>query len=404
MSRIPWSLIRKNMVEHWLRSGLTMASITVAIFLFCSLVSLVTSLDDAVKESASNRVLTQSAVSLFVELPLDYQSKIAGVPGVDATSKFQWFGGFYQNRENFFAQFGVDHEIFFDMYENDMAIVEARGTTDPATARARALEDLRAERRGAIVGDALMRKFQWKVGDTVPLIESLFSKVDGSAWEFEIVGVYEPRRSNVDPNTLWFRFDYLEETLDSGEARGPSGVGCYAINLTEGVDAGQVCESIDALFANGPQRTKTTTEAAFQAIFVSMMGNLPMFVGGLGGGVVFAVVFSLVNTMLMAARQRIPETGILKALGFSRGAIVTLMFGESMLLSLLGGTVGLGLAYLAQFPVQEHMGAYFPNYAVETTTLLWALALTAGIGVLAGIAPSIIVARLNPTAALRNEG
>ena len=99
----------------WLRtanepSGLTLAALVVAMFLFCFLISLVTSLKEGVNSAAAHRVITQSAVSLFVELPLDYQSKIEGIDGVEDVTKFQWFGGVYQDPKNFLVQFAVDHD------------------------------------------------------------------------------------------------------------------------------------------------------------------------------------------------------------------------------------------------------------------------------------------------------
>jgi putative ABC transport system permease protein len=402
----PWILARRHLRVHWARTGLTVAALVVALYLFCFLVSLVTTLDASVKSAASNRVITQSAVSLFVVLPLDYQPKIHAIPGVGEVTKFTWFGGYYQDRDNFLAEFAVDHEIFFDMYRPEIEIVEGPGGVTGPAARQAVIDAMKADRRACVVGAGLAadEDFRFAVGQTLPLIPTIYPKVDDSAWEFTIVGIYKPLKGNMDDRTMWFRHDYLTETLLAGEANGPHGVSTYAINLDPGADPGQVIDDIDALFANGPQRTMTTTEAAFQAAFVSMMGNLPFFVGTIGGAVVFAVMFSVVNTMLMSARQRTHEMGILKALGYSDGSLGLLLLGESLMLALMGGGLGVLLAHLTAELMRSGFGAYLPTYAVLPSTLLIGLAITMGIGLIAGIAPALAARRLAPTAALRSEG
>ncbi len=400
----PWRLVPRHLRAHWLRTGLTVLALIVALFLFCFLVSLVTSMDAAVKGAAQNRVITQSAVSLFVALPLDYQPKIAAVPGVEHVTKFQWFGAYYQRPENFLAEFGVDHEIFLDMYDKEVEVVEAPGGVTGPPAREAFQQAFLADRRACLIGEGLVRSFGWKVGDTVPLIGTIFTRPDGAAWEFVVAGVYRPRKPNFDDRTIIFRYDYLDEARKVGEALGPPGVGVYSINLEQDADPAQVTADIDALFANGPQVTMTTTEAAFQASFISMMGNLPFFVATIGGAVVFAVFFSVVNTMLMAARQRTHETGILKALGFPDGALARLMLGESLALSLLGGGLGVFFAVSSAQGLRQVMGGFLPTYAVAPTTALMGLAISLAIGLIAGLAPAIAAARTRPVAALRSEG
>jgi putative ABC transport system permease protein len=400
----PWILVRRNMRAHWLRSGLTLMSLVVAMFLFCFLISLVTSLDSAVSSAATNRIITQSAVSLFVELPMDYQTKIEGVDGVDQTTTFQWFGAYYQKPENFIAEFGIDHDVFFDMYDAELDLTAGPdGVTGP-DARQAVIEAVAADRRAVVVGEGLMSEYGWSIGDTVPLIGTIFQKTDGSAWEFNIVGTYLPKKPNMDNRTMFFRFDYLDETRNQGAATGPTGVGVYSINILDGFDPAVVIADIDALFENGPQVTMTSTEAAFQASFVSMMGNLPFFVATIGGAVVFAVIFSVINTMLLSARQRTRETGILKALGYRNAAVSRLMLGESMLVSVIGGGLGVCLALVSQEAMLAGLGQFLPTYAVANETALFALLVTVGIGLVAGLAPAVMVARLAPVTALRSEG
>ncbi|HVQ23734.1 MAG TPA: ABC transporter permease, partial [Planctomycetota bacterium] len=216
--KTPWVLARRHLRTHWARTGLTVAALVVALYLFCFLVSLVTTLHDSVKSAATNRVIVQSAVSLFVALPIDYQAKIEQVPGVAATTKFQWFGGYYQEQANFLAEFGVDHDKFFDMYDQEVEITEGPGGVTGPGARQAVIDAMAADRRACVIGEGLVRDpdFGFAIGQTVPLMGTIFPKSDGSAWEFNVVGVYKPLKGNMDDRTIWFRYDYLWETLQAG--------------------------------------------------------------------------------------------------------------------------------------------------------------------------------------------
>jgi len=415
----PWGLALRHIREHWFRNLLTVGAVAVAAFLFCFLVSLIVTLDSQVEESSQNRLVVQSSVSLFVTLPIDYHPKIAEAPGVAEVTKWQWFGGYYQKPENFFAQFGLDPEPFFRMYTDDIAIVAGpeMGTkakpkeklitkaTDATPERREAvLRAMLAEKRGVLIGKAVAEKFGWRVGDTIPLIGTIFPRADGGSWEFQVIGIFEKRKANVDEQTMFFRFDYLEEALRQKAANGPLGSGTYFVQVARGADPSTVIAGIDALFANGPQRTKTSTEAAFQQSFVSMLGNLPFFLGTIGGAVVFAVFFSVVNAMLISGRQRLRESGILKALGFRDRAIGALIVYESVLLTGGGGVIGVALAFVLAEGLRKVLSNFFPNFIVEPRTMALGLAISLAIGVVAGITPMVQLIRTKPTEALRSVG
>lgn len=400
-SRIPWRLVPRHMVSHGVRTALTIGGLTIAMFLFCFLISIITSLQAAVGQAASNRLMVQSKVSLFVDLPRDYQVRIQEIDGVQYTSTFQWFGASYKDSNVQFAQFGVDHDVFLDQYAGDMALVESLGGRGP-NARAEVIQAFQSDRRAAVIGAGLARDLGWKVGDTVPLQSTIFHKADGGAWDFNIVGIYEPSRSNVDERTMWFRFDYLRETMD--QAGEDIGAGCFAVNLEPGVTPELVAGEIDGLFENGPQATSTFTEAAFQAGFVSMMGNVPIFVGTIGGAVLFAILFSVINTMLMAARQRTREGGVLRALGFRQNVTTWLLLAESLAITLVGGGLGVTLSWLAVGPTRTALAGSVGNYTVEPRTLLLGVGVALGIGFVAGILPALISSRPSTAVALRGDG
>lgn len=387
---MPWLLLLKNLLSHPIRALLTLGSLIIAVFLICFLRTVLVGLEAGVAGAANNRLMVQSAVSLFVDLPISYQTKIDAVEGVEQTCKLQWFGGIYQEPSNFFAQFAVDHDRFFQAYP-EVQLIEGKE------------EDFLAKRTACVIGTELARKFGWRVGSKVPLIGTIFPKTDGTPWELEVVGIYQPSSSNVDPQTLWFRFDYLDESLEAGAATGPPGVGVFATRIAPGAQAETVARRIDELFANGPQRVQTTSEAEFQRQFVSMLGSVPTFLTTIGGGVLFAILLAVLNTMLLAARERTKDLGVLKALGFRDGVAAGLLLSESLLLCTLGGAIGVAVTMGSAGFIADQVKMIVPNYAITAETAGLGMVLALGVGLLAGLVPAWQASRIEVVDALRAE-
>lgn len=383
-----FKLIIRHITGHKIRSLLTVGSVFVAIFLLCLLRTLVTTLNAGVEAASSVRLVVQSAVSLFVELPVAYQDKIARVPGVESTVKWQWFGGYFQDPSNFFAQFAIDQDRMFAAFPELIL---------PDEQRARFL----SQRNACIVGEQLAAEFDWEVGEKIPLIGALFPHPSGAevAWDFELAGIYRSDTAAVDNRTLFFRWDFFKETCEAG-GETPD-VGVIFIKVAPNSDVPQIMADVDALFENGPQRVRTTTEKEFQRQFVTMIGNVPMLVTWIGGGVLIAILLACVNSMLMAARQQVHDVGILKALGFTDGAAFTVMISQALLLCGVGGGLGILLAVVAEPAVVTVLGTFFPGFAIQPATMAIAAAITLALGLVSGIVPAWQSARLRCVEALR---
>lgn len=385
---VPARLVTKNLFKHPIRLVLTVLSITVAILLMCVLRSLVVALDAGVRDSASNRLIVQSKVSLFVPLPLSYGARLAQVEGVDKVLRWNWFGGYYQKPSNFFAQFATDPDLLFEAYP-EIEIVEGSA------------QDFQKDRNACIVGVGTAEKYGFKVGDTLPIISSLYPRSNGGAWEFKIAATYRSKKKNVDEATVYFHAEYLQNALESGEGSGPEGVSIFVLQTKSGSDQTAIMSQVDAMYENGPQVVQATTEAEFQAQFVSMVGNVPFFVGAIGTGVMIAILLAALNTMLMAAREQTRDVGVLKALGFSDGSVFGLMLMQSMIMCSLGGALGIGLAKLLESGMAKGLGTMFPGYEITGTTLIEASLVTVAIGLLAGITPAVRARTIDVITALR---
>jgi len=389
---MPWTLLFRNLTGHPVRSLLTILSVAVAVFLICMLHAVTLGLQNAVSAASANRLLVQSAVSLFVDLPLSYQQKMASVPGIEAICKWQWFGGRYeQDKGGYFTQFGVDPDTFLPSYPE---ITIASGS----------IADFQKNRTACLVGNDLAAKYGWQLGQTVPITGTIFQRTDGKPWEFTIAGIYESSSASIDEQTMWFHYDYLRESLETGGAVGPEGVGVYLLRIAKGTDPLAVQSAVDAMFENGPQRVNTTTEAEFNRQFVSMLGDVPSLLQMVGGAVLFAIFFAVLNTMIMAGRERTRDLGVLKALGFTDRTAALLLIGESMLLCGVGAGLGILLGVGLEKFFQVITAQFLPGFAFDRNTLLLGSAIALGVGLVSGLVPGWRAARLSPVEALREVG
>jgi len=386
---VPWRLLLRNVIGHPLRSSLTVGAVTVAVFLICILQAVTSGLSRSLDATAANRLLVQSAVSLFVNLPLGYQQKLSAVEGVEEICKWQWFGGRYeQDKGGFFAQFAIDPESFLPSYP-EMHIVEG------------SYDEFVRTRTGCVIGRQLADKYDWKVGDRVPILGTIFTRIDGSPWEFVVNAIYESSSPAFEELQMFFHFAYIDESLEQRGATGPRGSGVFMLKIAEGVDPISVQSTVDELFENGPQRVQTTTEAEFNRQFISMLGDVPQLLRLIGGAVLFAIFFAVLNTMMLTGRERTRDLGVMKAMGFGDGVTAWLLIGESLLLCTLGAGLAVLLAVLLEEPLADGTAAFIPGFAIDRQTLSLGVGIALFVGVVSGILPGVRAARMTTTRALQ---
>ena len=386
---MPWKLLVRNVLGHPIRSLLTIGAVMVAVFLVCILQAVTSGLSRSLDASSANRLLVQSAVSLFVNLPLSYQQKLTAVDGVDAICKWQWFGGRYeQDKGGFFAQFAIDPEPFAPSYP-EMTITSG------------SYEDFKRTRTGCIIGEQLAQKYGWKIGDRVPILGTIFTRVDGKPWEFVVNAIYESSSPAFEEQQMFFQFAYIEESLEQGGATGPKGSGLYMLKLSDGADPISVQRAVDEMFANGPQRVQTTTEAEFNRQFISMLGDVPQLLRLIGGAVLFAIFFAVLNTMLLTGRERTRDLGVMKALGFSNGVAAGLLIGEALLLCATGAGLAIAIALSTEETIAAVTATFIPGFALDQGTLLMGATIALMIGLVSGLLPGIRAAKLTTTQAMQ---
>ncbi len=382
-------LIYKNFLRHKLRSLLTMLGIAVAVLAFGLLRTVVTSWSYGVEASSANRLITRHAVSFIFPLPYSYRSQIEAIPGVTKVSFANWFQGTFKDQsfENFFPRVAVDPETIFDVYTEYTVPQEQ-------------LANFKKQRNSCIVGKKLVEKYGFKIGDIINVTGDIYP----GEWQFVVAGVYSGKDKSADETQMFFQWEYLNERSRQVASWATDHVGWYIIQIGNMNEAPAVSEAVDAIFANSAAKTKTETEKAFQQSFVSLSGAIITSLELVSYVIIGIILMVLANTIIMSARERIREYAVLKTLGFTSFHIVGLIAGESLFISMIGGTVGL----LLTFPICQGFGAQFstlfPVFKVAVSTMVMAMSFAVLVGVVAAIFPAYRSARMTIVDGLRQIG
>lgn len=374
-------LIWGNLMRKKLRTALTLLTIMVAFVLFGMLCAVKQALVGGVELAGVDRLVVRHKVSIIQLLPVTYKQRMERIPGVALAVHQTWFGGIYQDPKNFFMQNPVVPEEFLAMHPELILSAEQK-------------KAWLGTRTGAIVGRNTADRFHWKIGDKIPIMSPIWGR---STWEFDLVGIYDGKDKGTDTTPMFFRYDYFDETRSE---RGKGLVGWYTIRVKDPARAAEVAKLVDQEFENSPAETKTEPEGAFVQGWANQIGNIALIVGAILAAVFFTILLVTGSTMSQAVRERIGELGVLKAIGFTNGQLLGLVLAESCLLSLLGGGVGLGLAWLLTAR-GDPTGGMLPLFHLPTTDLLVGVIISVALGVVTGILPALQAMRLRVADALR---
>ncbi|MDE2315756.1 MAG: ABC transporter permease [Xanthomonadaceae bacterium] len=368
------------------RTILTLVSIVAAFLLFGMLDSVRSAFDSSSHELAgTQRLITSSRYSIIQPLPLALREQIARIPGVRAVAYANWFGGQFQDPKNFVFSYAVSPD-YLDVYPS----------IHLAPDRRKAFDDTRT---GVVIGPKLAEKYHWKVGDRIPLQSQIFPRKNGDkTWPLDVVGIFDVDRDDANgfDQTLLMHWKYFDEA----NAFGGHQVGWYVVQLKHAEQADQVSRAIDALSANSDHETKTQTEQAFQASFAKQFGDVGLIVVAIMGAVFFTLILLTGNTMAQAVRERTSELAILKTIGFSSGSVLLMVLAESVLLLLLGGVTGLGLATVIGPALGKGSGGMVPIRGVSALSWATGVGLMVVIGLIVGALPALSGMRLKIVDAL----
>ena len=383
-----FSLAFKNTFRNKRRSLLTISSIAVSLCLFGVLIAMYHALFmSQPTPGQALRLVVRHRVSLAQAIPFADEAKVRALPGVKEISVWNWFGGTYKdNRDpkNFFARFGVEPKAFLSI-RTDMKM--------PQDQRSAFLTD----RTGCIISQDLADKLGMKLGDRVVLKGDIYPY----DLDLKVVGIF------VDPDatqSLFFDWEYLRDLLPVARR---SLISTLAILVDSTDDSPKVARAIDAMFGESPYPTKTESEGQFALSFVSFLGNIKLFLLIICAAVTFTILLVSGNTMAMSVRERIKEVGVLKTLGFNNDAILGMIVGEAICISLIGGAIGLAVASVLTVGVGKAAGAMIPqlnSLSITWFTVLVAMGLAFVVGVVSSFIPAWNAAKTNILDSLRYAG
>jgi putative ABC transport system permease protein len=380
-----FTLVVRNLFRRKLRASLMIVSILVAFLIFGVLAAVHASFTAGEDRAQVDRLVVVNKVNFTQPLPVAYYNRVRSVPGVRQTTHSNWFGGYYQDPKNFLVVIASEPETLTDVYASDYVLTpEAR-------------QAFIRTRTGAIVGDAMARKWGWKVGDRVPISSNIFSQKNGShTWDFDIVGIFTGANPQINTDLMFFQYDYFDETRSFGKDT----IGWIVLKTADPADNDRVAKAIDAMFVNSTAETSTDTEKAFNKAFAAQFGNIALIVILVVGAAFVTILMIVGNTMALTIRERTREIGVLKTLGFTGGRILRLVLGESLLLALIGGLPGLALAALATAALRPSISNMMPGLALTPAIAAEAVALMLALGLVTGIIPALNAMRLKIATAL----
>jgi putative ABC transport system permease protein len=376
-------LIWMNVWRRRIRTTFTLLSVFIAFLLFGIVMTIRAAFTLGVDIAGLDRLVLINKVTLMLPLPISYLQKLQQTPGVQVASHQTWFNGAYQKETNILTTIVVEPEPFLQIYKDFIVPNEQ-------------VQAWLADRQGAIVGKDLAARYNWKVGDRIPLMSAIWRpKVP---WEFNIVGIYDGGRG-VDKTQFFFRYDYFDENR-ADNLKG--NVGWYVLKIDDPSNAVELGQTFDAMFANSGAETKTTTEKGFIEGFAKQIGDIGSIMVAIASTVLFMFGLVAASTMVQSVRERTNELAVLKTVGFTDRKILALVLSESLFITVVGGGLGLLAAWLF---VQggDPTGGLLPIFALPSRDIIIGVLLMVLMGLVAGAMPAMGAMRLRITDALRRN-
>jgi putative ABC transport system permease protein len=380
-------LVWRNLLRRKVRTIFTILSIFVAFVLFGFLMSVRAAFSMGVDLAGVDRLMVLNKTTIIQPLPYSYGDQIRRLEGVTDITHANWFGGYYQEPRNQFANMAVEPKSWLRMYP------EFELSEDQKKA-------FLADRTAAIVGVDTANRFGWKVGDRIPLQATIFRRPDGAAWEFNLVGIYDSPVKGTDKTQLFFHWQLLDEIFRNSNFGGQ--VGWYVIRVDDPEKSPEIAKTIDTMFANSSSETKTDTEKAFVAGFAKQIGNISLITQLIATAAILLILLVAANTMAQSIRERTNELAVLKTLGFGDGKVLSMVLLESCAIAVIGGAAGLLVAWVLILG-GDPTGGFLPLFFFPVRDLILGGVFVLLLGLVAGAFPAWQAGRLRIVDALRRN-
>jgi putative ABC transport system permease protein len=377
----------RNLARNKFRVLLTVTGVSVAIIAFLLLRTVTSAWASGAEWAAKDRVVTRHKVTFVMTLPKRYVEEVRQAPHVKVATWANWFGAKDPKHDReFFSTLAADPATFFDVYD------EMRVPKDQ-------MEAWKHDRQGAIVGDVLAKKLGWKVGDKIPLQSGIYP----GDWEFTIDAIYTATARSVDRSTFVFHWSYMNDTLPPARR---DMVGWIVSRVDDPAHVADIGVALDKRFDDRDTPTLSQDERSFNASFMAMFSAVLKAMDIVSAVILGIMTLILGNTIAMGVRERTGEYGVLRAIGFRPEHVAIWIIGESLVMGILGGLVGLAIAWpfinvgVGRF-LEENMGTLFPYFRLEPVNIVLGLSLAALLGAAAAAIPAWRASNLRVVDAVR---
>jgi putative ABC transport system permease protein len=383
-------MLLKNAFRNRFRTALTILGVAVAVLAFVFLRTVVDVWNSGLTAAGEDRLVTRHRVSITMAMPRAYSERIlASTPDVTAVTYANWVGMINPKDEHsFFANFAVDSENYLPVYPEIVVPPDQLGAW-------------KADPSGAIVGEVLAAKYGWKLGDKVTLRGTIYP----GDWTFNVRALYTTTNRAIDKSSFMFHWKYLNDGLPES---GRDAIGWFVERVKDPTRGAAVAQTIDKLFESSDAETLTESERAFNLEFLTMYSAIFTALDVVSLVILLIMAMIVGNTIAMGVRERTHEYGVLRAIGFTPGHLMMFIFGESLIVTALGGGLGLLIAWpmvngFGKF-IEDNFGSFFPYFAISPATVALGAALSLVVGVVSAVLPAWNASHLQITGALRRLG
>ena len=383
-----WIIILAALNRKRWRTGLTISSLVIAFLLFGLLRSVAVVFTEDIELSGDDRLVVASKYSIIDSMPISYLQRIKSIENVDIVAHQDWFGGTYIDRANFFPKWPVPPKDFLDIYQEFNISSEEK-------------EAFITTRTGMIAGKKLAERFNWKIGDRIPVIGDIYFMSNGSnLWEFDLVGIFTDIENPGNEEQVFMNYQYFDEARES-YTKGT--VGNFIVKLDSKDEGPRVAQEIDAMFANSMDETKTYTEKAYQQMFASQIGDIGLIMNSILAAVFFTILLVTGNTMSQSIRERTSELAVFKTIGFSDMTMLILVLIESMVLCLIGAILGLGITAVLMPGLSELISVSLGEISLDSSVIISGIGIAIITAFISGFPPALGAMRLKVVDALRKD-
>jgi len=369
----------------WRKRGRTLfilLQVSVAFALFGVLQGMKTGVEQAIAKTRADLLMVFPDAFGAAPLPRAYLEKIESLAGVKSVTYADGILGTYQKPDQAVFVLGIDPtDLWLTLLPEIFKILPAD------------LQALRGTRSGVLVTADIAKKYGWKLGDRIPLASATVRRDGGGNWTFDVVGVFtshEPGGGFIVGN-----YTYLDEArvTNKGTVRN------FYVVTSDPAQAAIVAETIDHTFANAPSETNTASLRENAQQGMQSIGDLNFLIRSVVGAVFAALLFSIATMMMQGIRERTPELGVLKTLGFTDRGVFMLVMAEAVVVCLAGALIGLALASAA-FP---YTAKWMPGLTMPLVVIEISIAAASLVALLSAALPALRAARLRVVDALADR-